>query len=272
MPGAEDVRARMNDMLHRAKVLIASALCQPPVGRLLGQLLRDRIPNRGCVIDVADPAVSASIKARLFFGFYESAEIRFVQRYLPRNIDVVELGASLGGVSAQIARKLEPGRRLVCVEANAVLLPLLELNVRANAKGVDLMVLHGAIDYASSAETVAFMKAEQNIDSRLAREGEESRSVSVPRIDLSWLLEHHRIGDYVLVSDVEGAEAGLIQCDKPALARCRLIIAELHATRFKGGDLGVDDLVRGLEERGFAVVDRRGPVCVFAPVTGDQTT
>ena len=262
----------MNVLVHKTKVLIADTLCHPAIGTLLGRLFKNRIPNRGCVIDVNDRAVTASIKASLFFGFYESAEIRFIQRYLPRDLDVVELGASLGVVSAHIGRRLEPGRRLVCVEANADLLPALERNVRANAKDVDLIALHGAIDYASRAEEVAFSKAEHNIDSRLAREGEASTSVSVPRITVSELLERYRIEDFALVSDIEGAEAGLIECDKSALTRCRLIIAELHATRFQGCHLAVRDLVKQLEGQGFAVMDQYGPVCVFAPARGARIT
>jgi len=217
------------------------------------------------VIDVTDPIVAPSIKASLFFGFYESAEIRFVQRYLPRVLDVVELGASLGGVSAQIGRKLDPGRRLVCVEASAALLPSLARNVCHNANGAEFAALHGAVDYASSDDQVAFTLAEENIFSHLAFEAEPGRIVSVPRVSLSWLLEHYGIRDFVLICDIEGAEAGLIECEKSALRRCRLIIAELHATRFKGRDLGVDDLVRAMEGQGFTMVDRHGSVCVLAP-------
>lgn len=257
----------MNVALQRAKVLVAAALCRPPIGRLIAKRFENRIPNRGCVIEVDDAGVAASTAASLFFGFYESAEIRMVQRYLPRNVDVVELGASLGAVSAQIARRLAPGWRLVCVEANAALLPLLRRNVHANAPHAALTVVHGALDYSSSDATAAFVVAAENVFSRLAEPGEEARAVHVPRVTLSALLEHHRIADYVLVSDVEGAEAGLLERDKTALRRCRMIVAELHATSFARRRVGVEDLVRDVEALGFTVVARHGPVGVFASTT-----
>lgn len=254
----------MNAALQRAKVLVAATLCRPPLGRLLARHFENHIPSRGCVIEVDGAGAAASTAASLFFGFYESAEIRMVQRHLPRDADVVELGASLGAVSAQIARRLAPGRRLVCVEANAGLLALLRRNVRGNGPHVALTVVHGALDYSSSDATTAFVVAAENIFSRLAEAGEATRAVDVPRVTLSGLLERHGLEDYVLVSDVEGAEAGLLVRDKAALQRCRMIVAELHATTFDGRAVSVDDLVRHVEALGFTVVARRGPVGVFA--------
>src|SRR2546423_14009346 len=104
------------------KVSMARALCHPIVGRVLGATLRNRIHAGGFGVDTSDPAIAPRVKASLFWGFYESAEIRFVRQYLRRDCDAVELGSSLGVVSCNVRRRLMPRRRLVCVEANPRLL------------------------------------------------------------------------------------------------------------------------------------------------------
>ena len=256
----------MSGLALRLKIFTASQLCHPAIGALAGTLFHDRIPNRGCVIDVADSVVPPSAKASLFWRFYESAEIRFVRRYLPPDADVVELGASLGAVSAQIAKRLNPGRRLICVEGNAALLPLLDRNIRRNSRGAAHHVVNGAVDYSTAQELVPFRIDEQLIFSRLAGAADPADCPLVPRVTLASLLAEHGVGEYTLVSDIEGAEAGIIEADAGALANCRLVIAELHDCRFLGRRFKIEDLVGAMQHRGFRVVDRHGAVCVLAPV------
>lgn len=80
----------------------------------------------------AHPALVASI----FWGLYESAEIRFVRRYLDPDLDCLELGSGIGLVSRVIAVSLRPGRRLVCVEPREDLLACARENVDRLAKGL----------------------------------------------------------------------------------------------------------------------------------------
>lgn len=240
-----------------AKRLVAQILCRPAVGRLVAFATGNRFRSRGVLVDTSSSLVLPEVKASLFWGFYESAEIRFVQRHLPVDLDVVELGASLGVVSSHIARRLGPGRRLICVEPNAALRPLAERNVSLNAKGIALTQVTGAVAY--DAPTVRFAVARRNIDSQIA---DDLDGVEVPAVQLGRLLAEQGVGDFTLVSDIEGAEAAVLAEDGPALARCRLIIAELHATAHAGCDVSVVALVARLHQLGFIVLDRHGPVVV----------
>ncbi len=239
----------------RAKVQLARQLCRPFVGRLVGSLAKDLIPSRGTIIDTSSPYVLPEVKARLFWRLYESSEIRFIQRYLPANLDVIELGSSLGAVSAQIARRLAPGRRLICVEANPGLRGLASRNVHLNVPQAVVNALEAAIAYGT--ETVRFEIGRTSTDSRVGSAG-----VEVPAIRLGQVLEHTGIGEYALVSDIEGAEAGIIVNDAAALGRCRFIVAELHATVNDGTVLSVDELLARLLSLGFILVARHGPVIV----------
>ena len=157
------------------KKVAASVLCSPLTGRLLGLVFGGRIPHRGARIEVpphGDPRVIAA----LFWGTYESAEIRFVRAHLQGDLDVVELGSSLGGVSSEIARRLQPGRQLVCVEANPDLLGILGRNLQRNAPHVQVQLVHGAINYCGRPE-VEFAIGESNLSSHVGSNARDRKSV-----------------------------------------------------------------------------------------------
>jgi FkbM family methyltransferase len=249
-------------LIGRLKVGIARTLCHPLLGQIIGRYFGRVVPNRGCKIDTRHPSISPSIVASLFWGFYESAESRLVRSYLPLDLDVVELGASIGAVSAQIARRLGPGRRLISVEANPALLDLLATNVRRNAPQVRHEVVHAAISYFVG-KTVALTLGKDTLGSALASTSHSRRIVEVPSITFRRLLDSRDISDFALVSDIEGAEALVFSEDSAALERCRLMIIELHPTIVRGRPISVEDLRAQIQALGFSLLARRGPVCAF---------
>jgi FkbM family methyltransferase len=241
------------------KKAAASVLCSPLSGWLLSLVFGGRIPHRGARIEVpprGDPRVAAA----LFWGTYESAEIRYVRAHLQGDLDVVELGSSLGGVSSEIARRLQPGRRLVCVEANPELLAILGRNLQRNAPQVQVQLVHGAISYDGQPE-VEFAIGESNLSSHV---GSNARARRVPAVTLGGVLAQAGLGEFALVSDIEGAEAGLFELDAPAMARCRLLIIELHDVHHAGNHHTPDTLITLIERRtGMRLLARYGEVCTF---------
>ena len=200
--------------------------------------------------------VSDTSRASLFWGFHEAQEIRFVHSHLPANSDVVELGASLGVVSAHIARKLESGRRLICVEANPQLAASLRQTVLHNAPGAEVEVIQAAIDYSGN-DAVPFSITSDVLTSHIAEDG--AQAVHVPAITLAEVLNRHHIGRLSLVCDIEGAEAQLLAQDSAALKGCETMIIELHATR----EASVNELKSRLAGLGFITRAERGPVLVL---------
>lgn len=248
----------------RLKVAVADLLCSRPVGECIAAIFPDRVPSAGLWIDAPSPDITPDTKARLLWGLYERAEIRMLERHLPPFLDVVELGASIGAVSAHIARRLDPSRRLVCVEPNSRLLTLVRANVRRQAPDLRLDLVDGAIVYAATEEReVPLSVGERNVDSRLATERTPATTM-VPAWTLGRLLPHCRIERYALVMDIEGAEAGVLYDDGAALTGCAWMMAELHDTVHRDRRLGVEDLVAQLTSLGFEVIARRGPVVVAA--------
>lgn len=257
---------RLQAPFYTVKRLISRAICHPLVGRLISSVFRDHIPSGGTIIHTGDHSVVPKVKAELFWGIYESAEVRFVRDYLRTDLDVVELGSSLGVVTSQILRRLDSNRRLVCVEANPNLLETLRSNIEENGKGRNVTIIHGAVAEVSlQHETVSLLLGEDNTVSHVSGGASSPRAITVPGFELSTILKSAGIdGDFALVSDIEGAEASFIVGDTSAFERCRQMIIELHETEWRGKSFTVDELRSAVEHRhGFHLIASRGPVCVF---------
>ena len=177
------------------------------------------------------------------------------------------LGGSLGVVTSHLARQLGSSQRIVSVEANSDLLDSIRRNVRRNCSSAHLSVVHGAIFYSpdesKTPTSIHLQIGATNTDSSIT-EMSNNRSVEVPVVTLTEILRNHEIGDYSLICDIEGAEIGMIEKEKVALARCQQLIIELHQTSWNGTMLSVEELCARLEsDLHFRLRDCYGPVCVF---------
>jgi FkbM family methyltransferase len=250
----------MSVKLHLKRV-VGSILTAPVMGRAIALVTGDTFRSRGLRVDTSYPAVTPVVKAMLFWNMYESAEIRFVQRYLKPDRDVVELGSSLGVMACQIRARIEPERKLVCVEASPQLAPVIQKNLALNGFTGHTTVVTGAIDY-SGAETVSFAEGGNTLQGQKAEAG--AQTTSTPAVTLEKLLADHQINDYALVCDIEGAEAGIIFQGQGSLRSCRQIVIELHDAECNGRRVSVDEMADALvQQHGFRQVDRYGTVCVF---------
>lgn len=243
--------------LPRIKKKVSRALCSPVIGSLLGRLLSDEIPSGGVRVITVDPNVMPATKASLFWGFYESAEVRFVKAHLHPDLDVIEAGSSIGVVSSHIARVLRPGRKLICVEADHRLLSALKTNLGRNASHLATRVVHGALLSAGDQNPAFLLHGERTTDGQVVRTGTGTR---IPAIHLRDLRKEHAIDSYTLVCDIEGAEGSLIDGTTTELTGCRALIVELHACPAGTPDYLCGELV---SRHSFRLVARYGNVCVF---------
>lgn len=244
---------------------IQDALCNPVFGWLLRAACHQRIRYRDCIIDVSSDLVTLSNVARLFWGFYEGYELEFIRRFLGRDLDVIELGSSLGVTSCHIRRILEDQRKLVCVEANPNLISLLRLNLALNFPGRHIPIVNAAIDCTKGGSEVKIELNHNSLFSKLAAATDSALPTCVvPTTTLSSLIRDHEIGNYALVCDIEGGEAGIIMHDRVDLGRCRQVIIELHSVVLDGRRVTVEQLSEALQRRhGFSLRARRGHVFVF---------
>lgn len=245
------------------KRIVANCLCHPIIGLLVRGVFGGQIPFGGGWIDVRNPQVDAGTAARVFWQLYERAEVDAIRRHLRPGTDIVELGASLGVVSCELARRLAPGHRLVCVEANPAMIPSIRTNLSVNVPNSNVVVVNRAISY--SGEEQVRLSGSSNVAVRIAGPEREGADDIVARTTtLGELLIDYDISDYVLVADIEGAEGDLIAREKGALARCRQLIIELHDCEVDARSYEVADLAEKLvNDHGFSLRLQRGPVFVF---------
>jgi FkbM family methyltransferase len=250
---------------RRLKEGLGEVLCSPAAGSAIGRLFGDRIPLGRMRFDTGAACISPRTKAQILWGIYESAEIRFVERFLEPSRDVLEIGSSLGVVGCFVARRLADSARLSCVEANPALIPIIEGNLRSNHPGREVRVLNLAVVGADAPPMIELQIGDTTAASRMVCDGSDrAGTVRVPGISLDGL--HERVGydRFTLVSDVEGAEAGWILGDCACLQRCDQIIIELHDASFAGRSVTHEELLDALTGRhGFTVTASYGPVHVL---------
>ena len=241
--------------------LVGAAICHPLVGNMISRFHAGRIPARGLIIDTRNRCVSPRTVAALRWGIYEKAEANYVREYLRPELDVVELGASLGVITLEILRKQSPPHKLVAVEANPHLIETLKRNIQNNCQRDDVAVVNAAVDYRGQAQ-VPFSIRPDNLISNV--DGSLAEQTLVRSITLRDIVQTYGINNYSLVADIEGAEAGLIMNESETLRSCRQVIIELHETTYEGTTFTIDALAQKLETlHGFSRLASHGSVYVF---------
>jgi len=249
----------------QTKKFVAKVICQPLVGRMIASIFRNRIPSHRLIIETQSSRICDKTKAELFWGVYESAEARFVHKYISPGMDVLELGSSLGVISCLIRNQLHNDRKLLCVEANPELLPICRRNLEKNTPGKSAFIVNAAIDYSGAPEVWLSFGADST-SSVIGNSGDRSTrsGAYAPAATLSGLLNEHSFEAFALVCDIEGAEFSILANDCEAMRNCRLAIMELHTADHEGRAVRADEMANLFVERcHFRIRDRYGPVFVF---------
>lgn len=248
------------------KKILFNLLSNKWLGALVHRYYGDKVPDlrwRGFQYDLTPLVLSPKLISSVFWGFYESAEKRLVEKYYPGDIDTIELGASIGIVSSHISRKIKNSSFLICVEANPSLLKTLETNIdRHKDQSCKLVIEQCALStvekpiefYLSVNTTASNMSYSENIE-----------PIFVKGKTLSTILKERNLNEYFLVSDIEGAEAQLFWEDSLSLKNCCGIIVELHETIFNNSLISINDMRQRLvNDLNFKEVCRDGNVFFFA--------
>ena len=132
---------------------------------------------------VKGTGMSKTIIASIFLGFYESAEIRFAEKYFKGDTDIVELGSSCGIVSSHFVSKFQAYKKIIAVEANRGLLEVLKTNLeRYKHNNAEIIILNNAVYYGAA--QVSFQLSNNTTESRIANELTHSDNmVTIPAID-----------------------------------------------------------------------------------------
>ncbi len=213
----------------------------------------NRVEVAGLIISVDNRQIATRAKSILLTGSYERAELHLIERFLPRDYPVIELGGSIGVVACFTNRRLDRPAEHVVVEAHPALIPTLLENARLN--GCQFKVINAVVAYDTQSATF-YSGATFLAGSVRATEGGAYR---VAAISLSRLLSQFDASQVCLVADIEGSEVELVEREMDLLkARVRWVIVETH-----GGAVGVNPVAQMLTtfaDAGFVERGREGDV------------
>ncbi len=209
----------------------------------------------------------AMVKA-LETGRYESSESIALEKHLRMDDRVLELGAGAGYLTMQIAQRIG-SESLLTVEANPKMLSVIENNLVENdITGVT--VVNAAVvsdstnsEYITFHITAAFWAS--SLDTALTKKWKSTKSVDVPAVKFSELLQEHQ--PTVIMMDIEGGEADLFDAIWPD--HIRLLIIELHPRVYD--DTIIKKIFDQMSNSGLTYCPNgsRGDVVVFKRVTND---
>lgn len=207
----------------------------------------------GCRIELPEH-VAFTFKRQLMQGVYEEAERVLIEKYLDPRLPVIELGGSLGVVSAYVGSLLGKDIPYRIVEANPAVLAILEKNANSTRSGRPSEIVHRAVAYGQ--ETIAFEVSDNVHVSRLAA-AEGQRTITVQTTTLGNEVEALGSGQaYTLIMDIEGAEWDVLEKDAAALSTCALAIIEFHPAMFAQSGRTVDSFMAMVAASGLEVVAR----------------
>ena len=217
-------------------------------------------------IPIAIPdEIPFSIKRQLMERRYEEPERRLVERFLDPALPLVEVGGSLGVLSAYIGRRLLPEAPYLVVEANSRIVETCRANARTG-RGPDgrLTVMNCALAYGAS--EVSFPVSDNIHGNRLGSvSGARPQMITVPAhtlADLRRLLDQ-RPGPFSLVMDIEGYEYDVFGNDGATLKDCALAIVETHPPLFAERGKTLEDFLDLVRGNGFEILARDGASFAF---------
>jgi FkbM family methyltransferase len=206
--------------------------------------------------------VDSKSAAKIYFGIWESAEIRFAEKYVKNGDTVIELGSSVGVTMATLLsnKKLT---KFIAVEANPKTFKLLNKTAEFYThKAQDVVILNKAISYENS-KYVRFSEKSLT-DSKIQEDHEavnKETIVEVSSITLNQLIKNYTQPEttYTLITDIEGAEAEIFFKDSLALTQCKTIVCELEDTQ----QYSMKSQIKELEKIGFKLIEFYGNVFAF---------
>lgn len=225
----------------------------------------------GVPIPIRGAPYSFGVKRLLCSGKYENPERQLVARILQPGMNVVELGGSIGILTAIIAARIQPGGSLVSIEAAEDLVdysrswleqrfphtkvvhgyafPVQELPSGLTVHGFNNhgVSLGGQVDYtvAPAADTTSLADNKTFDIATLCCKN------NVPKPD-------------VLVADIEGAEAVLLVPGVQLPASIRHVVIELHPGLYAGKTGDRDRLIQFFENQGLPLAERIGESYLFS--------
>lgn len=254
--------------MQKIKIFLFNILCNNLSGYFISILLGNFIPDlrwRKFRFFVEKKYVNKKLIASIFLGFYESAEIRYIEKYLRNDIDVLELGGSIGIVSAHISSKLNKDQILITVEANPYLINNVQTNIiRHKTEGLIFHVLNYAISY--NVKIVYLNITSNNTETKVIKDPDGINSgINVEAKTVSDILKKFHRNDFAMVCDIEGSEIEILLNEQEGLKNCCQLFIEFHEVFYNKRLYTINEQRAIVEQvHNFKYVTNDGPVYYFS--------
>jgi FkbM family methyltransferase len=227
------------------------------LGGILRELHNNKIPYKNLRINTNSSLVNNKTVALIYFGKYEKDELEFVLKYLPKELPIIELGTSLGFVALNAIK--QTNNKIICLEANKKLISLIEDSFELNSVASNqYQILNCAL--SNKKEKLYFSDRGSN---ELGKLVEFSENV-IEAIQLEEVAKLIPEQEYVLISDIEGAEINFLKTESHSLNKCKMMIIELHDTEYEGEKYVINDLVEMIIAKRFELIEQSNNTYVFS--------
>jgi len=224
------------------------------------------IETNGVKVPFVPGIITPPIEKPMRNNRYEGGECNALRELLEPGDRVLELGAGVGLLST-VAATTEGVRKVVAVEANPDMIPLIRETHSLN--GVEnVTLLNGVVAPEAGDPLEFYLRADFWASSMEPDSRPYVRSVKIPSYGIRELIAEH--DPTVIVCDIEGGELGLF--DEADLSNVRLVIMEFHPKVY--GHRNVDAIHDLFARRGLQIEPVEKPTSVrrfMRQVTPEET-
>lgn len=233
-----------------------------PLAAALKRLLRIRRRVRATPHGrfLVDPATIFALQLARD-GVYESPLVRVLEERLSAGGTFVDLGANEGYFAVLGGRRVGPTGRVVAVEPQARLMPVIRANLELNGVTWARVVEAAVAERPGTRQLFLAGSTNTGASGFFRSTRYHLPTVEVRTLTLGALLEESGVEEVDLLKvDVEGAELSVLEGGREVLAsgRIRALTLDVHAATLTGGGLDPDAPRRLLREAGFRAEHRRG--------------
>lgn len=217
----------------------------------------------GVEIQVRGRPYSFGVKRLLVRGEYEWHERELLKGEIRPNDQIIEMGASIGILTAVMCGNLGKEGRVVSIEADSDLaretshfLKQLELVEVVNGFGFPVMNLPEMMQVKKFDNTDGSLGGKVDFDFTGSSSSADRDQATTKCYDISKIIDDFSLSPTVLVLDIEGAETIMVSSKLEYPESIRLILIELHPNLYQGGEL--KEIQASIVKEGFKQVGSSG--------------
>ena len=224
----------------------------------------ERFDLHGVSVLLPAAMASESVRIQAMRGRYERKEARAIRRFLKPGTPVIELGGSLGVISAVIRSAIGPQAPHVVLEANPKLIHICAANAINPVAPERTRVLNAALAYGC--DTVLFRCTADTLGGAITTT-DEADAVAVRTTTLAALAAELPVPpghSFALVCDIEGAELDMMQHEETVWRRVCLVVIETHPSSYAVQGSSEASFMALAKARGLRVLQQQKRVLVLA--------